>query len=94
MSLISLFTNSSWAHPRWATGHVVEEEEEEPEEDARASMRRLIEQSAAGDEYRDETNGRPKNQAIEPADSQAPRVQPSPLNDDRNEWSDVVRGDT
>jgi len=87
MSLISLLTTSSWAHPKWAIGHV-EEAEEEPEDDARATMRGLIEQSAGGNEYHDEPNGQTRNQAIDSAQSQAPRVQPSSLIENGNEWRD------
>jgi len=90
LSVISLLTSSSWAHPSWgrAFKRRTSNHTEDAEEDSGTGTRRLIEEGAADEAYHDEPDS--STQAIEePATNspnQGPRVVPSHLIDNGNEW--------
>lgn len=63
------------------------------EEDSRAEIRGLIEEGNAPDHYRDDPDEAVHSPSVgNGGGSQGPRVQPSQLVDDVNEWRDEERG--
>jgi hypothetical protein len=91
LSLLSLLTNSPWGRPHWPHFHRnAIESIEAPEEDNRATMRRLIEDNANGEEYHDEEPPTRTLEAPRPEqpDNRGPIVQPSSLIDTENAWRD------
>jgi hypothetical protein len=86
MSVVFLLTNPTMSHARTSRAFKrITNRSDDDEEDNRATMRRLIEESASAEPYRDNPE--------EPADvnrieSAAPRVQPSALLEAQNEWRD------
>ena len=91
LNVVFFLTNKSWApkrtrHLKWHT-----QGNESSLKDNRASMRRLIEQgsAAANEEYRDDPESAHVQSSAGPRDSedeQRPRVEPSQLTENGNEW--------
>lgn len=93
ISILSLFTNTSWTHPPWGRRYrrEVNGGAEEQEEDNRALTRRLIEENANDEGYHDEENDPAVGTLEAPSghQDQGPRVEPSQLIEGHgNEWRD------
>jgi hypothetical protein len=83
MSVIFLLTNPTMSHARISRPFKRITNRSDDEEDSRATVRRLIEDSAGGEPYRDNPE---ESSTRNTAQNTAPRVQPSALIEDHNEW--------
>jgi hypothetical protein len=91
MSVIFLLTNPTMSRARISRPFKrITNRSEDDEENSRATMRRLIEDSAGGEPYSDNPE---EYAASNTAQDAGPRVQPSALIDDHNEWRDEEGND-
>jgi len=94
VAIIYLLASFSWIHPSLARPFkkITRGDIEDSPEDNRATMRRLIEGGDGDEEYRDDVGGerseRPAAAANGSGQEQGPRVEPSQLVDDGNQWRD------
>lgn len=92
ISLISLFSATNWTNSKWLrpVKRLANRNNNNNEEDNRAHTRRLIEESVAGEPYRDDPE-EPESAPAASNGTQSSRVEPSALGG-HNEWRDEEHG--